>query len=66
MPKKAVLKINIAAVTESIWQRAAGLERCAIGWRLDAQRYRGRRREWRMERADRCEVLAYRLLGLEV
>jgi hypothetical protein len=47
------------------WRIAAGLERCALGWRLDAQRYKGRRREWREERADALMTRAYALLGLE-
>ena len=29
----------------------ARLERCALGWKADAERYIGRRREWRLERA---------------
>lgn len=29
----------------------ARLERCALGWEADAERYLGRRREWRLERA---------------
>lgn len=39
------------------------LELCALGWELDAERYRGRRRQWRLDRAQRLwrqatEVLA--------
>lgn len=51
-------------ITEFTWKVAAGLERCAIGWRLDAARYIGPRRAWRMARAKHCEDRAYSILGL--
>lgn len=43
--------------------RAANLEDCAIRWRLDAQRYRGRRKEWRLKRVDELMTLAWSLIG---
>jgi hypothetical protein len=48
-------------MTESdYWQKAERLERCALGWTADAERYRGLRRDWRIARASyllkRCEI----------
>jgi uncharacterized protein HemX len=42
--------------------RAAALEDCAVRWKLDAQRYRGRRKQWRLERADHLMKLAWSLI----
>mgnify|MGYP001425779131 CR=1 FL=1 len=39
---------------------------CARGWRLDATLYRGRRREWRLEKARAFEAWADALIeGLD-
>lgn len=43
---------------DQLWEIAAGLERCAIGYRQDAARYKGRRRERRLNRASCLESLA--------
>ncbi len=43
---------------------AARIERIAEGWRKDAQIYRGRRREWRLARADSLVAHAWDLIGL--
>jgi len=43
--------------------RAAALEDCAIRWKLDARRFTGRRKEWRLERADHLMMLAKSLIS---
>jgi hypothetical protein len=43
---------------EQLWQVAAGLERCAIGYAQDATLYRGRRQEWRLSAARSFASLA--------
>lgn len=42
--------------------RAARLEGCAHNWRADASRFSGRRRAWRLARADRLLALAWSLI----
>ncbi len=43
--------------------RAAALEDCAIRWVQDARKYKGRRREWRLRRANRLRTLAWNLIS---
>lgn len=43
--------------------RAAGLEDCAIRWRLDARRFTGPRKAWRLERADHLMAFAWSLIS---
>lgn len=44
------------------WDRAAGLERCAIGWEQDALFYFGRRRQIRLDHAARLRKLMNEVL----
>ena len=43
--------------------RAANLEDCAQRWRIDALNYTGRRRDWRLARADYLTTLAWSLIA---
>lgn len=47
---------------EQVLDTIEGMERCAAGWRLDAQRYLGSRRQWREDRADYLQGRAEYLL----
>lgn len=50
---------------ERVWKVAANLERCALGWMEDAKRYKGSRRQWRLQRAEKLMTRAYAMIGLE-
>ncbi len=43
--------------------RAANIEDCALRWRNDARHYKGRRKAWRLARADRLMALAWSLIS---
>ena len=46
--------------------RAVNLEDCAWRWIHDADKFKGRRKKWRLDRASRLFVLAWEIVEKEI
>lgn len=51
---------------EQVWALAMRVERCALGWAQDALLYKGRRRIWREERAERLMDRVNKLIMVDL